>query len=81
MSQVIEISEEQLRTEIAQMCEIESQTSIADKIPVSKAYLNEIVNGKKPISEKVAQFFGYVRVEIPATRVFKRTRPDAEKLA
>lgn len=39
-----------------------TQTAIAEELEISPSYLNEILHGKKRLSEEVAERMGYERV-------------------
>lgn len=60
------ISEDQLREQIRAMIGFQGERrvyaqDIADKCGVSKAYLSDVLNGRRGIADKLANALGYVR--------------------
>ena len=65
-------TQEQLRQEIDGLCKATNQTKVAESIGISRAYMSDIILGKRTISKKVAQFFGYSVETTPPTRIYKK---------
>lgn len=64
------ITETQLRQQIASMANESTQTKVADNLNVSKAYVSDIIAGKRRISSRIARGLGYQRK--PRTVVVER---------
>ena len=69
---VIQKTQEQLRQEIEGFCRAGTQTQVAEAIGISRAYMSDIILGKRTISKKVAKFFGYTVETTPPTRIYKK---------
>lgn len=54
------VNDDELR-EIIYNASSESQRAWADEHGFSRQYVNQVANGKKPISDKIAKAVGYVR--------------------
>ena len=60
-----EMTETQMRERIADAVEEHgSQVALAQKMEITPAYLNDILKREKPISDKIADFFGWTLVKI-----------------
>lgn len=63
------INETELRNKIVQEAADTSQTAVAKRIGVTKAFISELIAGRRRVSAKIAQAYGYqkkpvkVRVE------------------
>ncbi len=53
------ITETELRGKIVAACKAASQSSVARDLDISRAYMSDIVTGKRRISTKIAKHFGY----------------------
>ena len=56
-------TEEQVRQEFIAICTRESKAVIARNLSVSRAYVGDIVYGRRGVSEKIANFLVY-RIEV-----------------
>lgn len=72
-------TQEQLIAEITGFCDASSQAQVARSIGVSRAYMSDILKGKRSISKKVAKFFGYSVEVLPATRIFKKIKENGHR--
>lgn len=75
---IIQKTQEQLRQEIAGFCAASNQSKVAESIGISRAYMSDILLGKRTISKKVAQFFGYTVETTPPTRVYRKIETNGE---
>jgi plasmid maintenance system antidote protein VapI len=58
-----EVTQDELKGTIEQMVkQWGSQRKVADHLGISAAFLSDIINGNRPISNKVAQKLGYSKV-------------------
>lgn len=65
-------TQDQLRQEIADFCNLTSVAQVAQTIPVSRQYMYDLLKGNRTISKKVAKFFGYTVETTPPTRLYRK---------
>ena len=72
---VIMITETELRSKIIKEAADASQSAVANRLGVSRAYISDIVAGKRRISKAVAGHYGYrpVPIKSPVERQYEST--------
>lgn len=65
----MQLKEHEIRQRIIDLCNQTSQTSVAKRFGVTKAYMSDIVNDKRRISNVIADKLGYKMIEL-ADRVY-----------
>jgi len=67
------VTETELRGKLVRMCNDRSQAEIARSFGISRAYISDIIAGKRRISKKIAKLLGYrvTSVHIPIERQYE----------
>lgn len=65
----MQLKEHEIRQLIIDQCNQTSQTSVAKRFGVTRAYMSDIVNDKRRISDAIADKLGYKMIEL-ADRVY-----------
>lgn len=75
------ITETELRNKIIKECNDTSQADVARKLTISRAYISDIVAGKRRVSKKIAKAYGYrpVSVVIPIERRYEEINTNVSK--
>lgn len=70
----MKITETELRNQIIRECNDTSQTAVADRLQISRAYISDIVAGKRRISRTIARAFGFrpLPLDIVVERQYER---------
>ena len=64
MHMLKQCTHEQLIEELGRRAQESSMTEIARQVGVSVVYISEILRGKRPMSDRVAEHLGYERLVI-----------------
>lgn len=67
------ITETELRGKIVRMCNETSQSDVARQLNISRAYISDIVAGKRRISNRIAKSLGYRvnSINVPVERQYE----------
>lgn len=67
------ITETELRNKINKEAADTSQSAVAKKYGVSRAYISDIVRGKRRVSKRIAKMYGYapVVIRVPVERQYE----------
>ncbi len=67
------ITETELRRKLSAMCNDTSQAQVARDLVISRAYISDIVAGRRRISKKIAKQLGYrlISIQLPVERQYE----------
>lgn len=67
------ITETELRGKLVKLCNETSQTAVSKQFDVTKAYISDIVAGKRRISNTIAKALGYrkIGITVPVERQYE----------
>jgi DNA-binding transcriptional regulator YdaS (Cro superfamily) len=59
---VREITQDDLLTELRKRVSVTTQKAVADELGISPMYMNDLLRGRRDISERIAEKMGYRKV-------------------